>query len=282
MNAELDSSLTSTRQEFEFQLPPFPVTATQLVTEINRDQVEVPKITQLIECDPVISSKVLALANSPIYCPSRPIVTINHAVVILGFRSVAKLVLTVATSSVFADEKTPCLEARMRTLRESLAVATTARIVAERTGSVDADEAFLAGVMHDVGKLVLFNAAGEDYEELINRHPGGNSTAEEQERFGLTHPQLGSTCGSSWGVPHGINIAISNHHQRLSEVNDPLSATMIQAESLARLWQVGFESPASPIEEQTLSDALAPWIADEELRGETIEQFEAISQLCLG
>ncbi|MEL6107464.1 MAG: HDOD domain-containing protein [Planctomycetota bacterium] len=282
MNAELDSSPTSPPKEFEFQLPPFPVTATQLVTEINRDQVEVPKITQLIECDPVISSKVLALANSPIYCPSRPIATINHAVVILGFRSVSKLVLTIATSSVFADKNTPCLDARLRTLKESLAVATAARLVAERTGSVNADEAFLAGVMHDVGKLVLFNAAGEEYDELLKRHPGGNSTAEERERFGATHPQLGSNCGASWGVPHDINIAISNHHESLNDVQDPLARMIVQAEVLARRWQVGFEGASPEAEDETLEDAVAPFVADEELHRETLEQFEAISQLCLG
>lgn len=277
-----DTDSTSTAKEFQYQLPPFPVTATQLVTEINQEQVEVPKVTQLIECDAVISSKVLALANSPIYCPSRPITTINHAVVILGFRSVAKLVLTVATSSVFADKSTPCIGARLQTLRESLAIATTARVLADQAGTVDADEAFLAGVMHDVGKLVFFNAIGEEYAELIARHPHGDSTSEEQERFGVTHPELGKTCGSNWGVPHNINVAINNHHQGLDAVDDELSATIIQADYVARRWQLGFDSRSTAVENAEMEQKLGEFLADVDARGTTNEEFEAISEMCLG
>ena len=277
-----DADSTSTTKEFQYQLPPFPVTATQLVTEINQEQVEVPKVTQLIECDAVISSKVLALANSPIYCPSRPITTINHAVVILGFRSVAKLVLTVATSSVFADKSTPCVDARLKTLRESLAIATTARVLADQAGNVDADEAFLAGVMHDVGKLVFFNAVGEEYAELIACHPDGDSTSEERERFGVTHPELGKTCGASWGVPHNINVAINNHHQGLDDVDDPLSATIIQADYVARRWQIGFEGRSAAVENAEMEQKLGAFLADVDARGTTNEEFEAISEMCLG
>ncbi|MEO1528517.1 MAG: HDOD domain-containing protein, partial [Planctomycetota bacterium] len=244
--------------------------------------VEVPKVTQLIECDPIISSKVLALANSPIYCPSRPIVTINHAVVILGFRSVAKLVLTVATSSVFADKSTPCIEDRLRTLRESLAIASVARVVADQNGTVDSDEAFLAGVMHDVGKLVLFNADGEAYSEMIDQHPTGDSTDAEREQYGVTHPELGKTCGSNWGVPHDINVAINNHHLELDEVSDELSATIIRADYLARAWRLGFESPSAFVANEAMEAELESLIQDGELRSKTAEEFEAISDLCLG
>ena len=92
---------------FDYELPAFPTTASSLLSALQSQSVDVGQVTKLIECDPVISSKVLSLANSPLYAPARPISTINHAIVLLGFNSVSQLVLTIATGTLFsADEYT--------------------------------------------------------------------------------------------------------------------------------------------------------------------------------
>lgn len=266
--------------EFRFELPPFPTTASQLVAELNNSDVQVPRVTQLIECEPTIGSRVLSLANSPIYGTSRPISTISHAIVILGFRSVTQLALTVATGSVFSDDASPCAEARQKTYSQSLAVATVARLIASKTQAVNADEAFLSGVMHDVGKLILFDSAGATYSQMIADHPTGDTTAAEHEQFGTTHPELGHRCGKKWGLPHSINQAISNHHLPLCEVSDPLSETLITADYLARKWQIGFEPQGDFDAHEHIENTIVTAL-DSGIQDECVEQFAAIREICL-
>ena len=202
----------SGKLKFRFDLPPFPTTASRLVAELNNANAKVSEVTQLIECEPMIGSKVISLANNMVF-GSRSISTISHAIVILGFKSVARLSLTVATGSVF-DGGASCLESRKQTYRQSLAVATLARRIASETGLVNPDEAFLTGVVHDIGKLVLFDAAGESYAEMLDANPVDQITGLELETYGATHPELGKQCGKNWGLPHTINTAINNHHIR--------------------------------------------------------------------
>ena len=266
--------------DFKFELPPFPTTASQLVTELSSAEARVPRVAQLIECEPTIASKVLKLANSPLYATSRPISTISHAIVILGFKSVSRLALTVATGSIFEDPSASCAEARRTTYSQSLAIATVARLIAGQTQRVDADEAFLAGVMHDVGKLILFDAAGTAYGEMINDHPAGSILSLEHDAFGTTHPALGMTCGKKWGLPLSINAAISDHHLPMHEVSDPLSQTVIAANYFARRWQLGFgPHEAIDIDQQIESEITCA--VDSTIESQCVEQFAAIGEICL-
>ena len=247
-------------ETFQFDLPPFPTTASQLVAELNHPEVQVSRIIQLIECEPTVGSKVIKLANSPLYGASRPITTIGHAIVLLGFKSVSQLALTIATGSVFASKDTACCDARRATYRQSLGVATLARLIASQSKRANPDEAFLSGVMHDIGKIVLFETAGVSYSEMIAGHPTGNTTYLEDDTFGVTHPQLGQTCGRKWGLPSSIVLAIANHHLSLSEVSHPLSETIIAANHFARRWQIGFDTEdAVELDEQIEREK--PWSA---------------------
>jgi putative nucleotidyltransferase with HDIG domain len=268
------------RLDFKFELPPFPTTAAQLVAELSSPEVEVSRVAQLIECEPTIGSRVLGLANSPLYATSRSISTISHAIVILGFKSVSRLALTVATGGMFNQSSAACAEARRTTYCQSLAIATVARLIARETKRVDADEAFLAGVMHDVGKLILFDAAGTAYCEMINDHPAVNIVSLESDAFGITHPELGMSCGKKWGLPPSINAAIANHHFPLHEVADPLSQTVIAANYFARKWQIGFR-PEESFDIDERIETASSCATDNTIASECVEQFAAIGEICL-
>ena len=264
--------------DFSFDLPPFPTTATQLVTELNEPEVQVASIIQLIECEPTVAAKVLQLANSPIYGATRAITTIGHAIVILGFKSVAQLALTVATGTVFDGGDAACKDQRKATFTQSLAVASLARTVAKQSRSANPDEAFLCGVMHDIGKLILFDAASSDYLAIVENEPSGNTTASELALFGTTHPELGATCGKHWGLPSPITAAIGKHHDRLAQTADALTTSVISANHLARHWGIGFE-PAAKLDCEDELSAVAS--VDPDIEAECREQFSAICEICL-
>ena len=260
--------------ELNFQLPPFPSVASKLVVKLTEQDVDTRSIIELIECEPTVFSKVLNLANSPMYATSRVITTVGHAVVLLGLNSVSQLALAVATGAIFQDDG-PTRDLRAETYSQSLAIATVARVIARQSRKVNPDEAFLCGVAHDVGKLVLLDKAGDAYVDLLKKTSASKTPLAEQQAFGATHPDLGNCCAKSWGLPHSINEAIQNHHQPLDSVDDPLSQVIIEANELARRWQLGFES----------SDDVDAIDIDERLDSETKavceEQFAAIRDTCL-
>lgn len=265
--------------KFQFEIPRFSATASQLVDTLNKGDANVPSVVQLIECEPTISSQVLRLANSPIYGASRVITTIGHAIVVLGFRCVAQQAIAAASGSLFKADDAACKVHRLDTYSQSLAVATTARLIAKQTKVTNPDEAFLCGVVHDVGKLVLFQYAGEAYAQMLDLYPHEKSLAPEIETYGISHASLGRQCGIAWSLPGHMCVTIANHHLPLEAVADSLSKTLICAAYLAKKWQLGFGEEA--FAEDTDMESELCNFEDPDLASECREQFQAIRDICL-
>lgn len=221
----------------------------------------------------------MRLANSPIYGASRVITTVGHAIVVLSFRCVAQQAIAAASGALFRADDAACKEHRLDTYCQSLAVATTARLVAKRTKISNPDEAFLCGVVYDVGKLILFQHAGEEYAGILDQSPHEKSLAPEMDAYGLTHASLGRQCGVAWSLPSDMCATIADHHLSLGAVADPLSKTLICAAYLAKKWQVGFDEDAFSEDEELENEVCN--FQDPELAAECREQFQAIREICL-
>ncbi len=266
--------------EFNYKIPPFSATASQIMAELTRPDVKVPQIIQLIECEPTIGSQVLRMANSPIYGCRREIARVGHAIVILGFKTVAQAAIAAATGSIFNDSSDECDAARRQTYRESLSVATTGRLIAQRLRLANPDEAFLSGVMHDIGKLIFFQEAGETYSNLLGNKPDGETADWEMQHFGIAHPGLGKVCGQKWGLPYSINKAIETHHESVGDLETPLSEVVVMANYLARRWQIGFEPEAMVAPNEAIEVRLA-CMNGESCQSECQDQFAAVEEICL-
>lgn len=264
---------------FEFEIPRFSATASQLVNELNDSDVKVTKVVQLIECEPTISSRVLRMANSPLYGATRAISTIGHAIVILGFRCVSQQAIAAASGELFKAGSAACKKQRLETYLQSLGIATAARFIAQKTRIANPDEAFLCGVVHDVGKLVLFQHACDDYTRLLAKNPCGDSTELEIAEYGISHATLGGQCGIAWALPESICTSIANHHLPFHEAQEPLSKTLILARYLARKWKMGFDE-MSFVQDDKLETELSP-ITTDALAAECQDQFQAIREICL-
>ena len=264
---------------FQYEIPRFSATASQLVDELGKGDASVPAAIKLIECEPTISSQVLRLANSPIYGASRVITTIGHAIVVLGFRCVAQQAIAAASGALFKSGDSECAEHRLTTYVQSLGVATAARFVANQTKLANPDEAFLSGVVHDVGKLILFEHAGDQYARILDEYPHELSLPPESETYGICHTTLGRQCGVAWSLPHEMCRSIESHHQPLSEVADPLSKTLVCAAYLAKKWEFGFDASVF-CEDAELESELADLQTDE-MVGNCREEFDAIREICL-
>lgn len=157
---------------------------------------------------------------------------------------------------------------RIRLWQHSVGCAVVARSVADHVEGVDKDEAFLAGVFHDVGKLLFYDIIPDEYSEVDASFIGGNLVEEEEFLFGTTHEKVGLASADAWELPNEIKTAIGWHHRPEIAENCPTFAQVIHtANSLARHWGVGSE--ATPQED--LTDVFASNLQLTEELLETVE-----------
>ncbi|MEM9410316.1 MAG: HDOD domain-containing protein [Planctomycetota bacterium] len=262
-------------------LPVFPATATQILNETRKGDVDVAKVTQLVEFEPAIGAKVLQLANSPLYGTNRPITTIGHAIVMLGFRAVSQLAISIATKDVFNEGDPRTAKFREKIFQQSLACATHARAIANQMELADPDEAFLSGVMQDIGKLVLLASAPQEYSELMLEIPNGYSAEQERNWIGIDHTEIGQKCGKKWGLPPTISQAIFDHHSSVGNLQLPLSQGVAAANYFSRIWHIGFAENESVDVDPEIENAFETF-QNPELKSQCEEQFAAVCEICLG
>ncbi len=269
------------------ELLPFPAVAARLVAACRDASTSSKDLVEIAQCDPAIASKLLSVANSSMYGYSGRIRTVQHAVVVLGFREVARLALSVAAQALFTKGKT-AKEKREALWNHSLGVATVARMLVQHVQGMLPDEAFLAGIFHDVGKLLFYKLVPEPYEHFVGRYeqadhwPPDQVVSEEKETFGIAHGELGQRCGESWGLTNEINSAVAQHHTAHS-TTPPLALVTGAADVLARAWQIGSDLP--PARPETANPYLELLGVDQEIletvREEASKTYQEVRQACL-
>ncbi|MDA1013435.1 MAG: HDOD domain-containing protein [Planctomycetota bacterium] len=266
------------------EIRPFPATASRLMAACQNPKSNCKQVAQIIECDPGLSVRLLRMTNSAMYGLRNEVMTVEHAVVVLGMRAVRDLAMSIAAAHLFADGDS-AYEARQNLWHHSLGCATVARLLAKHVASVSADEAFLAGVFHDVGKLVFLDTIPDRYTKVTSGHSIQRIVDAEQNEFGITHQQLGMECGEGWGLSFEISEAIGFHHRpdEATEAQDLVSLTHL-ANGLSRSWGIGGE--ANPLDSD--ADALHncrfslkdEWLDD--VREQSIAAFQESLDICSG
>lgn len=189
-------------------LPTLPHVVQKLASMIGRPSVSTEEIGALIEKDQVLSAKVLRLANSPFYgFPSR-IASVAHAVIVLGFNVVKGLTLCASAFGIMKD-------AGMDQLwRHSLGVAITAHILGTRLEIKNPEELFVAGLLHDIGKVVLYVKWPDVASSITTASQTGDRSLFEieQEVLGLSHADIGGCLANAWNLPITLREPILYHH----------------------------------------------------------------------
>lgn len=169
------------------------------------------QISKVILKDPALTAKILRVVNSPYYGRVREVTTINQAVVTLGVRSVTAIALS---SSVYKmTENVEGMVSRKRFWRHCLEVAIAARMIAEDIGFEPAEEAFVAGLLHEIGLLVLEASYPDEYRRMWKQVEAGEMLTDlEQKMLGTDHARAGQFLLDQWGVPRNIGEAAGKHH----------------------------------------------------------------------
>jgi putative nucleotidyltransferase with HDIG domain len=174
----------------------------------------------VIEKDQALTGKMLRLANSAFFGQSRRVATIPRAVMLLGFSTVRNLALGVKVwDALGSGISRPRLE---ELWSHSVAAALAAKMLAVKLRVGDPDETFTAGLLHDVGRLVLAIRFKEEYWKAVGG-PDESGTIEVQERetFGVDHAEVGGWMLEAWSLPPGIVEAVRSHHSTSGRLTAP-------------------------------------------------------------
>ena len=215
LNLPSQSDILSVLTQDLDSLPSFPQVAAKLLEVSNNDTASLDEVAKIVETDPGISIKVLELVNSAYYGLSRKVTTLSDAVVMLGLDEIKKMALNMAVfENLFKDGETKEFN-RLMFWRHSLAVAVLSMKIAQRIEYPNPDEAYTAGLLHDVGKIFLDLNGVKDYGDFIRRLSESTDLVIEKERqeLGLGHDDIGAFFCTRWQLPDTLVLAVKYHHQ---------------------------------------------------------------------
>lgn len=199
-------------------LPSLPTVAVQVIQMTQRDDVAVADIARVIEQDPALTVKLLKLVNSPLFGMTRKVSSIQQAMVVLGLRTVKVMVLSFSlVETIQAPAK--CDFDYGGYWRRSLTTAVAGRLLAEQVRRPLAEEAFVGGLLCDIGMLAAQVCAPGEYEPVLTAYAEKKGTLQELERamLGVTHEALTAALLDHWGLPQSLCEAICSHHSAIAD-----------------------------------------------------------------
>ena len=208
-------------------LPSIPSVYREIIKELKSPVSSTQKIGQIISKDPAMTSKILQLVNSGFFYLQTTITKAEEAVVLLGVETIKALVLHL---EVFSRIKMPkkLLGFQQKLHSHAMETATMSKQLYEMEAGtgIKADEAFMAGLLHDCGKLILAANFPDEYIEIIKNVEKNNSSFiyEEKNRLGITHDIAGAFLMGRWGLPLGIIEGILYHHKPMDSDSESFNS----------------------------------------------------------
>jgi len=195
------------------QLPALPEIITDLLQNINREDLDISVLARKIAHDQTLTAKVLRYANSSYYGAKGKVSTIQQAITLLGMSTVRQLITAAALAVTFPDNQCKGFDFKAF-WRHSMATAVCARIMARHL-HLNQDFAFTAGLLHDIGRLVLVTRFPKEYEQAMAWRIEQDAYTLDAERsvLGVDHIEAGHALAMHWHFPDIIDHAILGHHE---------------------------------------------------------------------
>ncbi|TVM15170.1 two-component system response regulator [Oceanidesulfovibrio indonesiensis] len=213
-------------------LPVLPQLYDDINAELNSEEPSLQTISQIISRDVGMSAEILKLVNSSFFGFARHIGSVEQAVTMLGVNIIKSLVLTVHVFSVFDTKKSPHISIN-QLWEHCIRVSNLARRLCREDSCVRevADNACIAGMLHDIGKLVFASSYTDQYNEVLQQAREENRRIwdVEREALGTTHAEVGAYLMGLWGMPDDVVEAIAFHHAPVAALADyrPLTGVYV-------------------------------------------------------
>ena len=195
-------------------IQPIPQVALKILRLIDNEEYEVKTLAEEIRKDQVISARTLKLCNSVALSGSNKVESLDQAIVLLGLRLLAKLVISVSVNELFNHSGLGYSLCKGGLYHHAVGTAIIAEKLANYTGSAEPGLAYTAGLLHDIGKVVLDQAIAAVYPLFYRRLMEGeqNFSEAENEILGFNHTQVGEKLARKWSFPESLCGIIRHHH----------------------------------------------------------------------
>jgi putative nucleotidyltransferase with HDIG domain len=203
------------------ELPPLPDVALKLVKLTASLDTDISEIIRLVEKDQSITAKVLRMCNSSFYGLSQRVFSVQQAVVLLGYNTLYKIVLTVATSNFFKNGASGYGLTQQELWRHSVATAIASETLAQKFDRQKAQNAYVGGLLHDIGKVLISMYIQEDIQKILDLTEQGKTFIEaEQEILGMDHAMIAGKLARKWKFPEPLVESVKYHHEPHLAVSD--------------------------------------------------------------
>lgn len=258
--------------------PALPGTVVRVTQMTDDPKCGVSDIAKVLVSDQALAARVLKLANSAFYGSSRRVATVSDAVVILGMRTTRNLVMATGCQEMLEDEISGYALPRGAMLRHSLACASAAQALAKRTRFRGTEEAFVAGLLHDLGKVIMNTYFRDRFIQALIQVAGGERTYAEAEQaaFGFDHAEAGAYLLERWSLPAALVAAVRYHHRPLdAPTESPLPCLVHIADAICMTLGVGLglDGLAYRLQPEALAKLELTAADFEEVAGETCDML---------
>ncbi len=253
-------------------IPALPQTLIDLLDACNDTDIDIYAIGGLVARDATISARILQLANSAFLGTRAAFAEIEQAVIYLGIDTVRNLAISVSVHEAFNADRPESGIHLPQFWYHSLLTAILAKNLAERSGSASPVEAYLCGLLHDLGKLLLAAASPGEYARVLCHSPAGEEPETTERRYlGISHAQAGALLVRHWGLQENVASAIERHHLAGTGDGEPPLAGIV------RLANRLSADPASDYEASACQECGS--ISAEQLQQCRIEAIGAVEEI---
>ena len=199
------------------RLATMPQVAYQLLGALGDDRTTITRLAAIIQSDPGLTAKMLRLANSAYYGLSTKVTTIDRAVIVIGFMELQLLAVGAGLAEIFDLSRIPAGFDGEALWHHCLGVSWVARELADQAQYASPGEVMVAGLLHDIGKLILATHLAEDYAKVLSAERRGMPYYRAEEEAGLEHARIGYWLAERWNLPEVHSRAILHHHLPLRD-----------------------------------------------------------------
>ncbi|HEX2960668.1 MAG TPA: HDOD domain-containing protein [Ignavibacteriales bacterium] len=246
-----------------YNLPSIPLVMMEVTRLLNNPNTSAIELAKVISRDQALVTKILTVANSPLYGLPRRVSTIDFAIIILGFDHIKNIVIALSMMEAFKNKSDKNLNQK-NYWTHSILTASAAKRIADDLGFHFTGEAFTAGLLHDLGIPVIHKYFNNEFIKIqeLSEKEGMSFKQAQQETIGLEHQQIGNLLAQRWNLPLSLSDAILNHHMpSQAEQNQPLAAIVHLADYMtvklstgSFLWDKNYELDRSVIATLNLRD----------------------------